>query len=172
MRGKEKGKKTAKRVWLKDSEVRDISDILKPEIQTIFNILISTGCRYSLIRDLKFSSLNLRTMTIHTENSTLQIPVSTQKYLLEKRDMAISESDKVFTQTHKAHWSQVSSALFKLKIDIKVTPIKLLRFSYARKHFLFFKSKKKLLRDLQITTLRHIPKQLFDIPQVKPCMSF
>ena len=153
--------KTAPKFWLSQAEILSINDHLNGQPKLLFQIMVATGLQFSHIRETKWSGFNALLNTLEINGQNKKLPLATAKALLALRKTALAEDDNVFSVCYEYTWGRVSRACYALDIEQGKGVLKLAKWTYARRHFETFKSKKRLATDMGLTTTRWIPKQVF-----------
>lgn len=153
-----------KKQWLDDCEVKAISEFLSAkknkQAYLSFTLLLSSGVKYSRLKKaLLWGSYNSRLHIIRVGDRSIRVTKSVAKALLMERDNATSENSPVLTIHYKRLWDSIESACVRLKIE--PSGVLTLRNTYARRHWQTYQSKHRLKRDLGLSSLRHIPKAIF-----------
>ena len=166
-----------KSLWLENRQIEQISERLGNirsvqypyQYQLIFNLLILTGEKFSrLEKSLMWGDLNLATGVMRLNGRVISIPQHTISILKKLRETAISETSLVIKVKYKKFWSKFARAC--VQIGIGEQGVLILRNTFIRKHFLTFQSLKRLKADLNISTLKYLPKKLFE--NIKPIPLF
>ena len=155
-------KKTAIRYWLTQAELSSINDRLKGQPKAIFQVMVATGQQFSHIREASWSGFNSRLSTLEINGQHYRLPEATAQALMELREKATGESEQVFSVCYEYTWGRVSRACYALGINQSKGVLKLLKWTYARKHYETYKSKARLARDMGLSTCRWLPKPIFE----------
>ena len=168
---RDKATKTSrKRKWLTDNELKTLSDLLKGEAQIILQITSGTGVKYSKIAKSRWHSFNKTTGTLILNGVARKLPNETVNLLLALRENAKSENDLIFKLIYKKCWEKLSRVYYKAGICQKLGCFKLLKWSFARRHFTIHRSKTKLAEAMGLRTVRWLPKEIFNITNPSPCL--
>ena len=152
-----------KRHWLSDSEIRAIADFLSKahnkEHLIIFSLLLSTGQKFSRLSKVTWDCYNSRLSILRLGDKAIAIPHTVATNLETLREQATGETAHIFKMPYKRFWSYLEKAC--VKLDIEQSGVLILRNTFARRHFETYHNRKRLMRDLNLTSLRHLPRSLF-----------
>ena len=162
--------KTAHKIWLNSGEIKALSDHLSGEARLIFQIMVSTGQRFSRIKKTKWHGFNAGLATLDFAGQNRRLPVATARALAELRKTAVSGETPIFKMQYKQVWNQVSKAYFKAGIKQSAGCLKMAKLTFARRHFETYRNKARLARDMGLTTARWIPKAVFQFSGPPACL--
>lgn len=163
--------KTAPKLWLSQSEIQAVSQAIQgTQARLIFQIMVATGQKFSRIKETQWLAFNKRLNTLDFNNHNTCLPDTTALELSILRQTAKAEDCPIFSISYRQAWQQVSRAYFKVGIEQTAGPLKLAKYSFARRHYETYQNKKKLADDMGLTTARWIPKQVFNYTGPTACL--
>ena len=161
-----------KKYWLTEAECRQIANDLTGQARLIFLIIINTGKRFTKTKARVWGDYNNLRSTLSYDGVLKRLPKAVNRALGESREESISEDDYIFKMAYRGFWDKITRRLYKFNIPHGYGVTKMLRMTFARKHFEIFRSKKRLMQDIGVSTLRHYPKAVFKIsgPPLGNCL--
>ena len=163
-------KKTIKKYFLTDAEAKQIANNLRGQAQSMYLLVLNTGATFTDLKNKIWSEFNSIKQTIIIHDKDHKLPSSVNSYLLQKREDAISEKQKIFKLLYRSYWQSVSRQLYKSGFENCIGVNKLVRNTFIKKHYEIYRDKEKLRQDLNLTTLRYIDKRLFKLPTQNKCL--
>ena len=152
--------------WFTDAEINELDQALSlsnnKQHLLIFRLLLLSGWKFKrLKRALKWDCFNSRLGIITLSNRTIQLPTATLDLLSELREQATSEDSLIIKIDYTFFWHYFVRKAF--EIGITKIGAKQLRNTFCVKHWKQYKSKKLLQSDMGLSTLRYLPKEIFQV---------
>ena len=149
--------------WLSDTEIKAISAELElshnPEHLIIFQLLLCTGHKFSRLAKVTWGEFNARLGILYLGDRAVRLPDTVAKGLLGLREFATGEDKPIIKTRYKKFWEALERVCNRLGIE--QTGVLCLRNTFALKHWTAYQSRAKLRHDLGLTSLRHLPKEIF-----------
>ena len=163
---------SSKKLWLTQSELIEIIDnIPHKETKAIALLCATTGLQYADLIHLKWSGFTHFRNEIFVKGLIKRIPKQATELLLELRENAVSDNQRVFKTLYKKAWHRASRSFYKCNISQTAGVFKILKWTYARTHYEVFRSKTKLKQAMNLTTTRYFPAEIFNFKQQSiPCL--
>ena len=164
-------REVTKQLWLTDPEIQGLVGELRhcqnPQHLIAFELLLLTGHKFSRLAKAKWGDFNARLGLLYLNDKTIRLPVATVRLLSELRESARCESDPILTIKYKKFWAELARA--SARLGIREQGVLTIRNTFARRHWQTYQSRKHLRTDLGLTSLRYLPKEIF---QEKPLALF
>ena len=164
------GREGIKCPWLSDKQIRDIAGFLSSlknrENHIIFGLLLCTGQKFSRLAKVQWDSYNARLRIIRVGDRAIKLTESVATGIEGLRQEAKGESEPIIKMKYKKFWQNLETACDRLGIE--PSGVLSLRNTFAMKHWQTHNSRSKLMDDLGLTTLRSLPKEIF---QTRPAPS-
>lgn len=159
-----------KQHWFKDDELRNIKEILSAHRQSfiVFQLLLLSGQKFARLNKTTWDDFNARLGVLTIHGRAYHLPPELTEALLELRDQATGENQLIITMKYKKFWERLARAC--LRIGLPELGVLVLRNTFAYKHFQTYQSKNRLKKDLGLSTIRYLPKQIFTVRPVQPSL--
>lgn len=159
--------------WLSDLQIRDISqaleDLQSPETLLAYQLLLLSGQKFTHLSYTPWGAYNSFLKRIFINGKTIKLPESVCSVLNYLREFANKEEQPIFSIDYHRFWWVFSSTCMRLDISHHRLGVYLIRNTYAHRHWQMYQCRNKMRYDMSLTTLRYIPKQVF---QAKPITIF
>ena len=149
--------------WLTDSQIRDISGELalaqNPQHLISFQLLLSTGQKFSRLAKARWGAFNARLGIIRIGDRSIRLPANLAQGLEGLRESALAEDDPILTIKYKKFWAVLEKVC--VRLGIEPSGVLSLRNTFALRHWQAYQSRARLREDLGLSSLRHLPKEIF-----------
>ena len=168
---KNRQKKRMTKCWLNSSQIKSISNKLKGESKLTFQLMVATGQRFNDLNEVKWRDFSFKNSTMKIGNIVCRIPFATSKILKNlKRDRGGESDNFVFQKKYLPIWKSTSTSFYRLDIDQKMGVFKILKYTFARRHYLIYRCKKRLAKDMNLTSVRRLPNEIFKTNNLPICL--
>ena len=169
--GTNRQKSRSTKCWLNSKQIKAISDKMRGEAKIVFQLMTSTGQRFNDLAEVKWEDCNFKASTIKIGNVLCRIPFVTSKILKRLKKSRGGESgDYIIKKRYQPIWKTTSTTFYALDIDQEFGCLKRAKMTFARRHFLIYKCKKKLAQAMNLSSVRRLPAEIFKTNNLPICL--
>ena len=155
-------------LWFSKQEIKavltELEQVANVQYSLIFKLLLATGQKYSRLAKTPWGNFNSRLGILYLKNGrSVFLPDNTAQELSEYRETAKSELEPIIKLQYKKFWEKLEGIC--VRLDIKKSGVLTVRNTFAFEHWKTHKSKHKLQSDLGLSSLRYLPKEIFQTKQ-------
>ena len=151
-------------IWLSNEQIKvlsvDLRRVKNKQHFLAFSLLLNTGRKFSKLAKIRWRSINLRLGLIYLNDRVVKLTKETIEVLEELRETATNEHEKIFSVKFEKFWHKFA----RICADQKMPQMgaKVLKHTFARRHYQIYQDKKKLAHAMGLSTVRYLPKQIFE----------
>ena len=157
-------------LWLNNQQIRslniELDKISNLEYLLAYQFLLITGRKFNMFKQIKWGDYNALNRSVLLPDKKIKVSVNMIKVLDYLRLQARSESQQIIKITYTSFWRGLTRCYFKIGIDDARLGVKLLRNTYAFRHWNFYQNKARLKFDMGIKNMRFLPPEIFEYKQL------
>ena len=162
--------KTTSILWLSSRQIRELSCEIENydnlEYLLSYHILLISGQKFSKVRKTRWCSYNSLAGAILMAGVRIKLTSQAIKIMDYLQMSATHESHPIIKINYPAFWRVLARCFYKIRIADGGLGVKILRNTFAYRHYNFYQDKARLRRDMGLSSLRHLPKEIFQFKRV------